>query len=1042
MRPIRTFRILLLWTGVLATALLSACPHASAQDTADAATKRLMAADGLFRRGMLDLAAEEYAEFLKDHPKHPQAATARYGLGLCCYRRKDYAAAVNHVGKALEDRSFSPRDEALAVLGDAALSAEDYSRGLQAFEEILRHHRKSDYADRAAYSRAHVLYLAGKTDQALKASAAFLKDYPDSPLRAGGLYTLALAAHDAGRHEQAAKALQALLRQHPNSPYDLDAGVLLGRCLQQLGRLEPATEQYRKVLASAPDDRRPELMFDLGVVYYQAGAYDRSVQQLARLVKSYRDSSFAAPARLQIGLAHVADGNLDQARKTLEQVIERDSSRADTARYWLAQCDMRQGRHDRAGKTLADLAGKKDIAGVSAEDVHFDLALCHLETGRLDKAVSGFAAVRKRWPKGAQSVEAAYRQAFALHKLGRYDDSHRLAKEVIRAQDSPFARPAAELDAENLFLLGEYDGSAKLLQALHASARSDSQRRRLTFLLGRCHYFNGDYPRAIDTLAPLADQRDIEKDPILREAIFLLGDALLQTRQYPQAARALERYLPLAKAAREEALFKLAQAQLRSDQGDRAAESLEKLVERSTDSPWVRRGLFELGQLCYTRRQPDRADTLLNKLMKTDPDDTLAPPAISLLAWIDYDAGRFDQAATGFDKLVDTYPDHPLAEDAAYQRAAALAEAGRHGDALQALQAYLKAWPEGRHVRAARHRVGTCHARLGQHDRAADILAELAGKDGPAGDSLLYELAWAQRRTDAPQAAIASYARLLEHHPHSSLAPNARAELAELVYLRKQYDRAAELLEKVLQTPDLPADLERVAQYRLAFCLAKLGRNERAGDLFALFAKRHQQSELAPSALYQAGLAHIEAGQADQAATSLARLLDRHAKHDLAEAALLKLGEAQAQAGDYKSSARTYASFLKRYPKSEFTYLAQFGIGWAMENAKAYEQALEWYGKVIATHNGETAARAQFQIGECYFAMKKFAPAARELLKVDIVYGFDKWSASALYEAGRAFEQLGRLDQAREQYKTCVDKYKDQGPARLAARRLKALSQR
>ena len=102
-------------------------------------------------------------------------------------------------------------------------------------------------------------------------------------------------------------------------------------------------------------------------------------------------------------------------------------------------------------------------------------------------------------------------------------------------------------------------------------------------------------------------------------------------------------------------------------------------------------------------------------------------------------------------------------------------------------------------------------------------------------------------------------------------------------------------------------------------------------------------------------------------------------------------------------------------------------------------EAIAWYLQVVETHNGATAARAQFQIGECHYALGKYDLAARELMKVDIVYAYPKWSAVALYDAGRAFEQLKQVDNARKQYSLCVKKYKGSGPAALSAKRLETL---
>ena len=55
------------------------------------------------------------------------------------------------------------------------------------------------------------------------------------------------------------------------------------------------------------------------------------------------------------------------------------------------------------------------------------------------------------------------------------------------------------------------------------------------------------------------------------------------------------------------------------------------------------------------------------------------------------------------------------------------------------------------------------------------------------------------------------------------------------------------------------------------------------------------------------------------------------------------------------------------------------------------------------------------------------------------VYAYPKWSARALFEAGRAFEQLKQPDQAKRQYTTVTTKYKDSPEARLAEERMKAM---
>src|SRR5688572_22451523 len=66
---------------------------AAAEDV-DPGTKKLLAAQGLYQRGLYKPAAEAYAEFLAENPKHAQRTAAVYALALCQYRQNDFDRAA------------------------------------------------------------------------------------------------------------------------------------------------------------------------------------------------------------------------------------------------------------------------------------------------------------------------------------------------------------------------------------------------------------------------------------------------------------------------------------------------------------------------------------------------------------------------------------------------------------------------------------------------------------------------------------------------------------------------------------------------------------------------------------------------------------------------------------------------------------------------------------------------------------------------------------------------------------------------------------
>ena len=82
---------------------------------------------------------------------------------------------------------------------------------------------------------------------------------------------------------------------------------------------------------------------------------------------------------------------------------------------------------------------------------------------------------------------------------------------------------------------------------------------------------------------------------------------------------------------------------------------------------------------------------------------------------------------------------------------------------------------------------------------------------------------------------------------------------------------------------------------------------------------------------------------------------------------------------------------------------------------------------------GEFADDAQFQLGECYMAMKDYDKAIKTLVKVEVNYSkFKNWTARSILEMGQALDRKGDKKAAIEQYKQVVKKYLGSDEANVA----------
>ena len=104
-----------------------------------------------------------------------------------------------------------------------------------------------------------------------------------------------------------------------------------------------------------------------------------------------------------------------------------------------------------------------------------------------------------------------------------------------------------------------------------------------------------------------------------------------------------------------------------------------------------------------------------------------------------------------------------------------------------------------------------------------------------------------------------------------------------------------------------------------------------------------------------------------------------------------------------------------------------------------FAAAREHYARVIRSeHAGksETAAMAQWMVGESYFHQENYRAALAEYLRVEILYAYPRWQAAALLQAGKCQERLGQWKEAAQTYARLVKVYPKSDVVADAASRL------
>ncbi len=749
---------------------------------------------------------------------------------------------------------------------------------------------------------------------------------------------------------------------------------------------------------------------------------------------------------MQRGRAWLSEGDFDRAFEMFQRVADSGGDLSHRAAYLMGKCRLRAGDFDASAEQLAAAIEKFPKGDLLAE-MFYDRAIALVRGGRHNDAVKALGVFRARFPQHVLAADALQLLAAVEHQQRRFKQSNRYCREFLeKYPEHELAASVAFLSAENDFLAERYQEAVKSYRQLMSRYPDNPQAGKAKFRLGMGLYRLQRFDDAIPLLEEVTNGAGTQE--VFRPALLALGDIHFQQGRWKKAERYLSDYLsPGADAPfADDALLKLGLSRQRQGRHQDALQSYGQLIDRFVQSPHRLQAKFERGQALVALDRFDEAVEDFEAVMSEGEDSRFTPYALNHMAAIATQRKEFTAASELYERVAQTTSEAGMGADALFQSAETLMAARQFKEADKAFDRFLDRYPSDTRATEARARRAIALARQDRHADALEVITQIERRVAAKLDPSLraavgYEKAWCLRELGRTEDAAKVYRSLIDERLDGDFNVHAVLELAGIEMNAKRFGEAAKLLRGVQanieSVPDsVPADLREQVTYRLAVCEFELDRYREASKLFEAFLDTFPESPLGLSAGFYGGDALFKLGRYEKAVKRLKRVAEECDDDPVCSPSVLRLGESLAALQRWARSEHVFTDYLDRFSDSEHWFQAQFGIGWARENQKRYDESISAYRQVVARHRGPTAARAQFQIGECLFAKKRYDEAVRELLKVDILYAYPKWSAAALYEAGRCFEKLGKPVEARHHFKQVLDQHKETRWAELASRRL------
>jgi len=641
--------------------------------------ERFQFADGLYARGMYELAAKEYEAFLRDFPDSGKADVACFRLG----------ESYRHTG--------------------------DFSAAEKQFRKVFLEYKDSKFRLRAGFRRADLFMKIEQYGAAIDLFRMVLKEKLPEDMGAASLYLMGEALMKTGKKDEAAETFGKVKSQYPSSKFLSFTLLRLGEiALEKQDGLDKAIEYFKAASEKPASDRvAAEALFQIAELHFRKSAFDKSSAAYKKLLDEYPSDSRSSEARLRAAWAAHHAGLYTDALKIAVSSLK--GSAADRTAEWMylkANCERRLMKNAEAVKTYAQLlaahpdskfagpvrhekalihyklgqfdeavseACRIKLTGENKKDIYWLLAESYSSAKREDGAVQYYSLLAKEFPKSDVSCDATYRLAHHLQSRGQLKEASRLYNQVAAnfpkseiAARALFAS-AACLARENMHaeatrdwtrVVREYPSDLLVEESYYQKAMGETRLRRdedalnsLRALLKKfpqskfkaeAHYWQGMLLKEAGKLQDAEEQfraalKSGVRKEIARKVEFHLAIVLQKAGKFDESVSFFQPLLssPLREKFSPALLEWLCEYRLGRKDLPEAVQAARALIELNDEPGWRQIGWCLLGRGVLAQGNNDAAKTAFEKSLGAKAATRFASEAALRLGEIAAGANKF-----------------------------------------------------------------------------------------------------------------------------------------------------------------------------------------------------------------------------------------------------------------------------------------------------------------------------------------------------------------------------------------------------------------
>ena len=615
-------------------------------------------ADGLYARGLYDLALVEYQKLILGEPQPSNLDVLYYRAGECASRTGKGIRAEEYFEEAVRigGRSVAAQRSQYR-LADRAYRNGNIEEAAKQLRDLQQEDLDPSIEVPVLFTYARILESRKQNAEALEIYEDLLQEYPEDSL---SVYAaLRVAALSSSGEDVKRASYQKALENPPTRDFEIEALWGLAGLERRVKNYPEAATLYWRLWTKFPDSTRVRgSMIHLAWAQLQAGEFKKA-QELSRQTSEARKAPDADTWLYLDAVSYEQLGDSEAAIQSFETLLEDypDSRFRSVAVYETAGNYAAKGEHT---KVLAYSKELQQIPGREAEGLWL-LAESARGAGETRQALQTYTRIAHQFPDHEKAPDALYFKAQLLVNTGDAEDAAQALSDFRKQYpEDPRSLQALEQAGDLLVKSGQLNaGLEKWVEVLDSSEESDVDMEFKTAMLEiRLEHFAKAQQRLEELLAE--DLSPSER----ANSTYWLGVLLDRQGENEAAQQALEAAISedLKAEWRDAARMRLGQSFIRSDQPEKALDTFRPFLGTAEESELSDSLLLWLLPAAVSRENPkvaiDLSKAMTNEMRKpatrelgyyalAEAESRMGNPEKAVKAWekgLAFDSGTLEAA--------------------------------------------------------------------------------------------------------------------------------------------------------------------------------------------------------------------------------------------------------------------------------------------------------------------------------------------------------------------------------------------------------------